>query len=183
MGLDPSSDQDRARSDDQPGGGVVQQQLRALPELHLVGRFAGSSNATFLAWLGTHVPDRARLRQIEENPCWETLGGDGLLTVYKPRRGESPLWDFPSGTLCLREVAAHHLSRELGWPRVPPTVLRPDGPFGAGSLQLFIDAELGFRHLDDGSISDDRWREIAAFDVLCNNADRKGGHCLLDHGG
>ena len=180
MGLDPSSDRDGAAREDRPAGGELQQQLRTLPELHLVGRFASSSNATFLAWLGRHVPDRSLLRRVEDDPCWDSLRGDGLLTVYKPRRGESPLWDFPTGTLCLREVAAYQLARELGWPHVPPTVLRTDGPFGAGSLQLFIDARPDLRHLDDGTVPEERWREIAAFDVLCNNADRKGGHCLLD---
>ncbi len=182
MGPDQSSDRGAAGREEAPGAGQVQQRLRDLPELHLVGRFASSSNATFLAWLGTHVPDRGRLRRIEQDPCWASLAGDGLLTVYKPRRGESPLWDFPSGTLCLREVAAHHLSRELGWPQIPPTVFRATGPFGAGSLQLFVDARPGIRHLDDGALPEDRWREIAAFDVLANNADRKGGHCLLDYG-
>jgi hypothetical protein len=181
MGPDRSSEGDAARREDAPG--QVQQRLRELPELHLVGRFAASSNATFLAWLGTHVPDRRLLRKIEEDPCWASLEGDGLLTVYKPRRGESPLWDFPPGTLCLREVAAHHVARELGWPQIPPTVLRPGGPFGAGSLQLFVDARPGVRHLDDGAVPEERWHEIAAFDVLANNADRKGGHCLLDQEG
>lgn len=180
MGLDPSSEGDRTPHAGRPGPGEMQQRLRTLPELHLVGRFASSSNATFLTWLGDHPPDRSLLRRLEDDPCQETLRGDGLLAVYKPRRGESPLWDFPSGTLCLREVAAHHLARELGWPQIPPTVLRSDGPFGAGSLQLFIDARRDFHHLDDGTVPDGRWREIAAFDVLCNNADRKGGHCLLD---
>jgi hypothetical protein len=179
MGLDPSSDRKNAPRGLQRAGSRVQQ-LRTLPELHLVGRFAGSSNATFLAWLGTHVPERSLLQKVEEDPRWKSLCGDGLLTVYKPRRGESPLWDFPSGTLCQREVAAYLLARELGWPRVPPTVLRTQGPFGAGSLQLFIDAQPRLGYLDDGSVADDRWREIAAFDVLSNNADRKGGHCLLD---
>lgn len=182
MGLDPSSDPEGPPDDRAPTGDLVRR-LRELPELHLVGRFAGSSNATFLAWLGSHPPDRHLLRKLEADPCWEVLEGDGMLTVYKPRRGESPLWDFPSGTLCLREVAAHHLARDLGWPRIPPTVLRAEGPFGTGSLQVFIDARPGIRHLDDGSVSDDRWREIAAFDVLSNNADRKGGHCLVDQDG
>jgi len=183
MGLDPSSDREGARRENRPPDGEVQQLLRGLPELHLVGRFASSSNATFLAWLGSHVPDRSLLRKIEDDPCWDSLRGDGMLTVYKPRRGESPLWDFPSGTLCLREVAAHHLARELGWPRIPPTVLRSAGPFGTGSLQLFVDAQPGIRHLDDGAVPAERWLEIAAFDVLSNNADRKGGHFLLDEKG
>ncbi|MGH7922505.1 MAG: hypothetical protein ACREQM_21575, partial [Candidatus Dormibacteraceae bacterium] len=92
----------------------MRRRLRTLPELHLVGRFQRSSNATFLAWLGDHPPQRELLERIGDDPGWPALQGDGMLTIYKPRRGEAPLWDFPSGTLCLREVAAHRLARELG---------------------------------------------------------------------
>ncbi len=81
-------------------------------ELELLGLLPNSSNYTFLA--------RA------------TAGDDQILAVYKPRRGEMPLWDFPEGTLCRREVAAYVVARELGWPNVPPTVLRK-GPEGVGS--------------------------------------------------
>ena len=80
-------------------------------ELELLGLLPNSSNYTFLA--------RA------------TAGDDQILAVYKPRRGEMPLWDFPEGTLCRREVAAYVVARELGWPNVPPTVLR-EGPEGTG---------------------------------------------------
>ena len=65
------------------------------------------------------------------------LGDEGLYAVYKPRRGERPLWDFPDGTLCQREVAAFLVSERLGWGLVPPTVLR-DGPSGPGSVQAFV---------------------------------------------
>jgi hypothetical protein len=63
-----------------------------------------------------------------------------LLAIYKPCQGERPLWDFPDGTLCQREFASYLISQALGWPKIPPTVLR-DGPHGLGSVQLFIDAE------------------------------------------
>ncbi len=92
--------------------------LATLPEVELLGVLRGASNYTFLA----------RLRPHEK---------DGLLAVYKPERGESPLWDFPSGTLFRREVAAYELSKVLGWPRIPPTVVRKTGPHGIGAMQLF----------------------------------------------
>ncbi len=112
------------------------------------------------------------------------------LAVYKPRKGETPLWDFPHGTLCLREYAAYLVSEALGWSLVPPTVLR-DGPLGFGSLQLYIDAdqEQHYFTLRDAHVAE--FKRLAVFDVLVNNADRKGGHCLksrdrhiwaVDHG-
>ena len=108
--------------------------------------------------------------------------GDCCYGVYKPRRGEVPLRDFPSGTLYKREVAAYAFSDELGWDVVPPTVIREDGPHGIGSLQLYVQPRT------DASAQFDRLRQshecelkrIAVFDLLTNNADRKGGHCLLD---
>ncbi len=106
--------------------------------------------------------------------------GEGL-AVYKPRDGENPLWDFPGG-LDRREVAAYDFARLLGWPIVPPTVLRPDAPRGAGSLQLFIEHEPA-RHyfvLREGDTHDEALAQLAAFDLLANNADRKGSHVLLD---
>ena len=111
---------------------------------------------------------------------------DGLqgLAVYKPRRGERPLWDFPRGTLCQREVGAYLLCAALGWTLVPPTVLR-DGPYGIGSLQLFIDAEQEahlFTMQKEGQYEDTIER-LAVFDVLANNADRKSGHCLKGNDG
>jgi uncharacterized repeat protein (TIGR03843 family) len=105
--------------------------------------------------------------------------GATALAVYKPRRGEAPLWDFREGTLCNREVAAYRLSEALGWPKVPPTVLR-DGPLGPGSVQLFVRADPAEHYftLREGRL--DAFRAVAAFDVVANNADRKAGHCLLD---
>jgi hypothetical protein len=101
------------------------------------------------------------------------------LAVYKPRRGERPLWDFPDGTLCNREVAAFLISDALGWDIVPPTILR-EGPSGVGSLQLFIehDSEVNYFSLSDDFLPE--LQLMTAFDALVNNADRKGGHCLVD---
>lgn len=102
--------------------------------------------------------------------------------VYKPQRGERPLWDFPDGTLCYREVAAYEVSQLLDWALVPPTVLR-EGPHGLGSLQLFIDHSPEITYF---SLSEDfapQLRRYAIFDYLINNADRKGGHLLLDASG
>jgi len=129
-----------------------------------------SSNYTFLARLG---PDPE------------------LLAVYKPASGESPLWDFPTGTLYRREVAAYRLARALGWPNVPPTVVRDEAPHGTGAVQLFIDADPKRHYLQDLAAPVGTWEEIALFDVFANNADRKSGHCLagadgrtwvIDHG-
>jgi uncharacterized repeat protein (TIGR03843 family) len=108
---------------------------------------------------------------------WDGEAGEGL-GIYKPRRGEAPLWDFPEGTLYRRERAAYVLAGDLGWDFVPPTVIR-DGPHGIGSMQLFIenDERANFFTLRDTHV--DEMRRIALFDVLSNNADRKGGHCLL----
>jgi uncharacterized repeat protein (TIGR03843 family) len=109
-------------------------------------------------------------------------GDDGVLAVYKPRRGEAPLWDFPEGTLYLREVAAYRLARSLGWPNVPPTLVR-DGPAGPGSVQLFrmFDPEQHFFTLEDER--PEEFRRVALFDLVANNADRKAGHCLLSDDG
>ena len=106
--------------------------------------------------------------------------GDDVLAVYKPQAGERPLWDFPFGTLHLREVAAYEVSAHLGWEVVPPTILR-DGPFGPGSVQLFIDHDPR-RHyfvLVEDEAHDEALARMAAFDLVVNNADRKGGHVLL----
>jgi hypothetical protein len=127
-------------------------------ELEILGLLPRSSNYTFLG----------KVRSGDR----ETLG------VYKPRAGETPLWDFPEGTLCGREVAAFVLARALGWPNVPPTVLR-DGPEGVGSLQHFVEFDPREHYFTLREGRDDVFREIALFDVLVNNADRKGGHSLL----
>lgn len=107
---------------------------------------------------------------------------DGL-AIYKPRRGERPLWDFPRGTLCRREAAAYQVSEALGWHLVPPTVLRDAEPHGLGSVQLFIDADPNIHYFSLRGSFDEVFQRIAAFDVLVNNADRKGGHILLGSDG
>ena len=107
-----------------------------------------------------------------------------LPAVYKPRRGERPLWDFPQGTLCLRERAAYLVSAALGWMIVPPTVLR-NGENGFGSVQLFIDNDPNqhfFTFREDAAVCEQLQR-IALFDLATNNADRKSGHCLRDRQG
>lgn len=106
-----------------------------------------------------------------------------LLAIYKPRRGERPLWDFPDGTLCNRETAAYLTAKALGWPLVPPTLLRA-GTRGVGSVQLFIDhdPEEHYYTFDKPELLPQLER-MAAFDAIANNADRKGGHCLVDAGG
>jgi hypothetical protein len=126
--------------------------------MEVLGLMPGASNYTYLA-------------RVSE-------GGRSILAVYKPRDGESPLWDFPEGTLCRREVAASVLASALGWPAVPPTVLR-DGPQGIGAVQLFVraDYEEHYFTLRERRLED--FLPVAAFDVVANNADRKGGHCLL----
>ena len=118
-----------------------------------------SSNATFLVELA--------------------LGSAMTLAIYKPERGERPLWDFPRG-LYKREVASFLLSEALGWGIVPLTVVR-DGPYGEGSCQLFVhaDFEQHFFTLVEDTAHHDRLRQICLFDLLANNADRKSGHCLL----
>jgi hypothetical protein len=108
--------------------------------------------------------------------------GKFLRAVYKPRDGEMPLSDFPSGSLYKREHAAFLLSQAIGWPPVPLTLVR-DGPYGVGSMQLYVETDPRVTYFD--MIADNRdklWR-FMAFDLLSNNADRKGGHCLLGEDG
>lgn len=110
--------------------------------------------------------------------------------VYKPRRGEAPLWDFPRGTLFRREVATYLVSEALGWSIVPPTVVR-DGPYGVGSVQLFIEHDPEDYFTSPARRDRAAAEQIALLDVLLNNADRKSEHCLqgldgktwaIDHG-
>ena len=139
---------------------AIERLLVELPDLELIGILQGASNYTFLAQLGPHPPA-------------------GLRVVYKPARGESPLWDFEAGSLYQREVAAYELSKVLGWPRIPPTVVREQGPHGVGALQLYVEADR--RHfLSEQAGQREAWIRIALFDVIANNADRKSGHCLFD---
>jgi len=103
--------------------------------------------------------------------------------VYKPARGERPLWDYPSG-LYRREVAAYAVSEALGWSLVPETIVR-DGPLGPGSFQRFVPAhfEEHYFTLLERPEHHDALKAICAFDLLVNNGDRKSGHCLLGEDG
>jgi uncharacterized repeat protein (TIGR03843 family) len=136
--------------------------LLAHGEIRPLGLLAGATNYTFLV----EVSDGER----------------SIQAVYKPRRGERPLWDFPEGTLHLREVAAYRLADALGWPSIPATVLR-EGPAGPGAVQAFVDADPGEHFFSLRNHHLDQFRPVAAFDVVANNADRKSGHCLLGRDG
>jgi len=113
--------------------------------------------------------------------------GDSALqatAIYKPSRGERPLWDFRQGSLCRREVAAFVVSQHLGWPAIPPVVVR-EGPLGPGSLQLFveIDPDEHYFTMRRRPEYEGVLQRIALFDYAVNNADRKGGHILMGTGG
>ncbi|GGM74123.1 phosphatidylinositol kinase [Longimycelium tulufanense] len=151
--------------------------------LEVRGRLVDASNATLL--------------------CGVSLDGVNAQVVYKPVRGERPLWDFPDGTLAGREVATYLVSEAMGWGLVPPTVLR-EGPFGPGMVQLWVDTEHEHELVD--VVTPERapqgWRVVlraldrfgdpavlvhadhpalqrmAVLDAVVNNADRKGGHVL-----
>jgi uncharacterized repeat protein (TIGR03843 family) len=134
--------------------------LLATGDMQLEGQFLYGSNFTFLVQVD--CPDGS------------------LKAVYKPSQGERPLWDFPSGTLAAREAAAYQVSRQLGWELVPPTVIRTEGPSGPGSLQWFVDADPSRHYFTVDDADKERLLPAAVFDVLINNADRKGGHVLFD---
>jgi len=110
-----------------------------------------------------------------------SLGGESTKAIYKPAAGEEPLWDFPGG-LYRREVAAYELSVAMGVGVVPETVLRSEAPYGEGSLQAFVDADFEQHYftLVEQPRHAEALRVIAGFDLLANNADRKGGHVLVD---
>lgn len=137
-------------------------------EVEVQGRMPWSSNATFLVTVGTADPS-------QDEP---------LVAVYKPAAGERPLWDFPGG-LYRREIAAYELSVALGWNFVPETIERADAPMGPGALQRFVDADFEQHYFT--LLEEDRFhralKRMATFDVVANNADRKGGHCLVDDEG
>jgi hypothetical protein len=131
-------------------------------EMTIEGRLVDASNTTLYAVV--------------------THGDVSLTCVYKPIRGERPLWDFPDGTLAGREVGAYLVSEATGWDVVPPTVMR-DGPLGPGACQLWIDIDedadvMALLHSDHPGL-----RRLAVFDAVVNNADRKGGHLLPTPGG
>lgn len=184
------------------------EQLLAGTDLVILGQMPWSSNATFLcelwplgsrpdAGLTSEPDDEGRVRVAATGTAGDNRGaspGDGPpehgapagplgRAVYKPHRGERPLWDFPDG-LYLREAAAYDLARAIGWDVVPTTIVR-DGPFGTGSVQWFVEADFEqhyFTLLDDEA-THPQLRRMAAFDLLANSTDRKGGHVLIDDDG
>ena len=103
-----------------------------------------------------------------------------MQAVYKPTRGVRPLWDFPSPTLARREVAAYQVDLALQWNQVPPTIFRQDGPLGPGSLQMYIEHDPEYHYFNFNAQDRQRLRPVAIFDLLVNNADRKGSHILID---
>jgi hypothetical protein len=128
-------------------------------DLQIDGQFMWGSNYTFL--------------------CQLTHAGSQFKVVYKPVRGERPLWDFPSESLAGREVAAYLVSEYGGWGFVPPTVYRQDAPAGAGSVQLYIEHDPE-RHYFNLTVKERRrLKPVVLFDAVINNTDRKGGHLLL----
>jgi uncharacterized repeat protein (TIGR03843 family) len=129
-------------------------------EVTVRGEFLWGSNYTFLA-------------DAEHK-------GSKVACVYKPSKGERPLWDFPVATLAKREVAAYLVSEALGWQLVPPTVYRKNGPLGAGSLQLYIDHDPEYHYFNFTPEDRQLLRPTVLFDLLINNADRKGSHILRD---
>jgi uncharacterized repeat protein (TIGR03843 family) len=131
--------------------------------IDLHGQFLNGSNYTFL--------------------CTLKHEGSQFSVVYKPTRGETPLWDFPAATLAKREAAAYLVSEALGWQFVPPTVYRSRGPFGRGSAQLFMDHDPENHFFNLKPEDRQRLRQVVLFDLLINNADRKGGHILIDRQG
>ncbi|WP_084958289.1 SCO1664 family protein [Thermoactinospora rubra] len=155
-----------------PAAGGEEGTLKLLAEgrMEVVGRLVEATNMTLY--------------------CTVALAGRTAACVYKPVRGERPLWDFPDGTLAAREVAAFEVSQAMGWRIVPPTVYR-DGPFGPGMCQLWIETEHEVDLMALVRSRNPALRRMAVFDAVVNNADRKGGHLLpmpdghvygVDHG-
>lgn len=139
-------------------------------ELELEGLLPWGSNYTFLVYV--------------------SRDGITVPAIYKPGRGERPLWDFPVGTLAKREVAAYFVSEATGWGFVPPTVYR-HGPHGPGSVQMYVDFDPDSHYFSFTPEEKPALRRVVLFDYITNNADRKGGHVvkdtqgtlwLLDHG-
>ncbi len=137
-------------------------------EIEIAGRLVEASNVTLLVAVHGDVPGRG-----------ETVAA----AVYKPIRGERPLWDFPDGTLAHREVAAFVVSQASGWDVVPPTVFREDAPVGPGMLQLWVEVREDADVVERIRAADPRLRRVALFDAVVNNADRKAGHLLVREDG
>lgn len=129
-------------------------------EISIKGEFIWGSNYTFLA-------------EVCQN-------GNIIQGVYKPSRGERPLWDFPPASLARREAAAYLVSEAIGWNFVPPTVYRKHAPIGPGSLQLYIEHDPEVNYFNMTRSDRQSLRPVVLFDLLINNADRKGSHLLFD---
>jgi uncharacterized repeat protein (TIGR03843 family) len=134
---------------------------------------AGADEAAYLA-AGSNYVYLLKMRHPR--------AGEGY-AVYKPQRGEAPLSDFPSGTLYKREYASYLVSEALGWNLIPPTIVRDDLEGGVGMLQLFIEHDPAQHYFTLRDEREAEMQRIAVFDWLINNADRKGGHCILDKDG
>jgi uncharacterized repeat protein (TIGR03843 family) len=132
-------------------------------EVSVVGRLVTASNSTFFC--------------LVQGPDPESGRSVAASVVYKPVRGERPLYDFPDGTLACREVAAYAVSEASGWEIVPPTVLR-DGPFGEGMVQLWVEVDESVDLAELIESDNAALRRMAVLDAVMNNADRKGGHLL-----
>jgi len=154
--------------------------LLATEKLEVKGRLVDASNATLYCTIGVggREPKTAKGAKNAKNAKDAKNAKNTVACVYKPIAGERPLWDFPVGSLAGREVAAYAVSRAAGWDVVPPTVMR-DGPFGPGMCQLWIDHDPEVdlialsRRTDHVGL-----RDMAVFDAVVNNADRKIGHLL-----
>jgi hypothetical protein len=138
---------------------VTLQTVLANGQIEIKGQFTRGNNYTFLV-----------------NVIYE---GSEAPAVYKPMRGEQPLWDFPENTLAGREVCAWQVSQALGIGMVPFTLLR-DGPLGPGSLQQYIDHDPNKHYFTFKPAELERLRPVVLFDLLVNNADRKGSHILVE---
>jgi uncharacterized repeat protein (TIGR03843 family) len=143
---------------------MVTDQLRTAiqcGDYEIKGQFTFGSNYTFLVTVHHESKDYS--------------------AVYKPLRGEQPLWDFPENTLAGREVAAYLISEALGFHIVPFTTLRADGPYGAGSLQQFIEYDPEYHYFNFTEADRRLLKPVVLFDLLCNNADRKGSHVFFEN--
>jgi uncharacterized repeat protein (TIGR03843 family) len=129
-------------------------------DLELKGQFMLGSNYTFL--VDVHYQDKT-------HPA-----------VYKPTKGEQPLWDFPENSLAHREVAAYLVSESLGFRFVPFTTLRDEGPYGAGSIQQYIEYDPDYHYFSFSDDDKQLLKPVVLFDLLVNNADRKGGHVFFE---
>lgn len=165
-----------------------QSTLKRLAEWPITGMglHPGGSNYVFVVRLTDPDKFDSSLPPEEEQEIDDSAS---IFGIYKPEAGERPLRDFPGGTLHRRERAAYLVSKELGWPLIPPTVIR-SGPHGEGSVQLYIDAAAtdgdddepeNFFSLRDTRLDD--FRDMAMFDAFVHNADRKGGSCILSEDG